>query len=174
MRKCIFSFFCVFALASCSPKIASGVQEVRALDETRQLDSAALKRWIFEEMKEYVDSRFEREERSQTETVREVLSDPDTAGRQHVVERSTTRSVSGATTRAGSSAGRVRQLQERTDSVSVTDSSHVEEAEIYEEMDAGVARKPFIPWYVYVGAMIFAVIVGFILGARSRIWRAVR
>lgn len=174
MRKCIFSFFCVFALASCSPKIASGVQEVRALDETRQLDSTALRRWISDELKEYVDSRFEREESSQTETVREVLSDPDTAGRQYVVERSTTRSVSGASTRAGSSAGRVRQMEERTDSVAVADSSHAESAEIYEEVDTGVGGKPFMPWYVYIGAMVLAVIVGFILGARSRNWRDVR
>jgi cobalamin biosynthesis Mg chelatase CobN len=165
----------VFALASCSPKIVSGVQEVRALETDRSRDSVAVARWVDERMNLWQERTVERTEDQQTETVREVFSAPDTAGRQWVVERSTTRSESGASTRAGSVTRKAQQTTERTDSVAVADTSRVEAAEIREEVEKKAdSRVSFIPWYVYLSALLLAVICGFLLGLRANKWRDAR
>lgn len=139
MRKCIFSFFCVLALAACSPKTFSGVQEARASAHTQITDSTAVSSWVRASIQEYIDEHFERVESLRTETVREILSAPDSSGRQHVVERSTTHTVSGAHTQAGTSAQTIQQLEERRDSVAVADSLGTESAEIREEIKSGEA-----------------------------------
>ena len=173
MRKCIFSFFCVLALAACSPKTFSGVQEARASAHAQLYDSAAVSRWVNASLQEYIDKHFERIENIQTETVREVLSAPDSTGLQHVVERSTTHTVSGARTQAGSSSQKTQQLQERTDSVAVADSVRTEEAEIYEEIEEAPAKRAaWLPWYVYVGGLVAALLCGLYLGWKFR--RAVK
>ena len=146
MRKCIFLFSCVLALASCSPKIYSGVQDVRALDEARRRDSIAFERRMEARLQELVEQRFERIESQQTETVHEVYSAPDTSGHQYVVERSTTHTVAGSSTVASSYAAREQQLLEKTDSVAVADSSKVEQLEIHEEEEiapAPAAKRTF-------------------------------
>ena len=165
MRKCIFSFFCVLALAACSPKIYSGVQEASASTHAQLYDSVAVSGWIRASLQEYIDQHFERVETLRTETVREVLSAPDSAGVQHVVERSTTHSVSGARTQAGSSTQKTQQLEERRDSVAVADSVKTESAEIREEFEeAPVKRAPWLPWYVYVCGLAVALLCGVYLG----------
>lgn len=175
MRQCIFSFFCVFALASCSPKIVSGVQEVRALETDRSRDSVAVARWVDERMNLWQERTIERTEDEQTETVREVFSAPDTAGRQWVVERSTTRTESGASTRAGSITRHEQQTAAHTDSVAVADTSRLEAAEIREEIEAkGKSGASWMPWYVYLSALLLAAICGFLLGLRGNKWRTVR
>lgn len=175
MRKCIFSFFCVFALASCSPKIVSGVQEVRALETDRARDSVAVAHWIDERLSSWREQTVERTEENRTETVREIFSAPDTAGRQWVVERSTTRTEAGASTRAGSVTRQEHQAVERTDSVAVADTSRLEAAEIREEVEKRAdSRAAFLPWYVYLSALLMAVICGFLLGLRANKWRTAR
>lgn len=169
MRKCIFSFFCVLALAACSPKTFSGVQEARASAHAQLYDSAAVSRWVNASLQEYIDKHFERVETLRTETVREVLSAPDSAGVQHVVERSTTHTVSGARTQAGASLQKTQQLEERRDSVAVADSVRTEKAEIYEEIkEAPAKRAPWLPWYVYVGGLVAALLCGVYLGWKHR------
>ena len=169
MRKCIFSFFCVLALAACSPKIFSGVQEARASAHAQLYDSVAVSRWVNASLREYIDKHFERVENIQTETVREILSAPDSAGVQHVVERSTTHTVSGSRTQAGSSSQKTQQLQERTDSVAVADSVRTESAELREEFEQAPAKRaPWLPWYVYVGGLVAALLCGLYLGWKYR------
>lgn len=168
MRKCIFFFFCVLALASCSPKIYSGVQDVRALEEARRRDSIALERRMEARLQEIVEQRIERTESQQTETVREVYSAPDTAGRQYVVERSTTHTASGSSTVASSHAAREQQLLEKTDSVAVADSSSVEQLEIHEEEEVApalAARRS--RWYLYIIGLVAALLAGVALGIKA-------
>lgn len=168
MRKCIFFFFCVLALASCSPKIYSGVQDVRAFEEARRRDSIALERRMEARLQELVEQRFERIESQQTETVREVYSAPDTAGRQYVVERSTTHTASGSSTVASSHASREQQLLEKTDSVAVADRSNVEQLEIHEEEEvapAPAARRSRL--YLYIIGLVAALVCGVVLGVRA-------
>ena len=173
MRKCIFSFFCVLALAACSPKTFSGVQEARASSHAQLYDSAAVSRWVNASLQEYIDKHFERVENIQTEIVREILSAPDSAGVQHVVERSTTHTVTGARTQAGSSSQKTQQLQERRDSVAVADSVRTESAEIREEFEKAPAKRaPWLPWYVCVGGLVAALWCGLYLGWKFR--RAVK
>ena len=168
MRKCIFLFSCVLALASCSPKIYSGVQDVRALEEARRRDSIALERRMEARLQELVEQRLERIESQQTETVHEVYSAPDTSGRQYVVERSTTHTVSGSSTVASSYSAREQQLLEKTDSVSVADSSKLEQLEIHEEEEvapAPAARKSRL--YLYIIGLVAALACGVVLGVRA-------
>ena len=172
MRKCIFFFFCVLALASCSPKTFSGVRDARAFEHAQLLDSVSVRRWLDARLQEYAERRFERAESLHTETVREVFSDPDTLGRQHLVERSVTRSVSGTSTRAASQSARTGQLQEHTDSVAVADSSSVEVEEIREEIEQGPSPRASWPWYTYVAGLGVALLLGLFLGCMSKKWRA--
>lgn len=168
MRKCIFFFFCVLALASCSPKTFSGVQDVRALQEARRRDSIAFERRMEVLLRELVDQRFERIESQQSETVHEVYSAPDTAGRQYVVERSTTHTVAGSSTVASSHSAREQQLLEKTDSVAVADSSNVEQLEIHEEEEvapAPAARRSRL--YLYIIGLVAALVCGVVLGVRA-------
>lgn len=171
MRKCIFSFFCVLALAACSPKTYSGVQEARASAHAQLYDSTAVNRWINASIQEFIDKHFERVETLRTETVREVLSAPDSAGRQHVVERSTTHTVSGAHTQAGTSAQTIQQLEERRDSVAVADSLGTESSEIREEIKSGPSRDQVVTklkWRAYVFGALVLVMLGFYLGWKLR------
>ncbi len=168
MRKCIFFFFCVFALISCSPKIYSGVQDVRALEEARRRDSIAFERRMEARLQELVEQRFERIESQQTETVHEVFSAPDTSGRQYVVERSTTHTVAGSSTVASSVSAREQQLLEKTDSVAITDSAKVDLTEIHEEEEvapAPSARRS--RWYIYIIGLVAALLAGVALGIKA-------
>ena len=169
MRKGIFSFFCVLALAACSPKIYSGVQEASASTHAQLYDSTAVSSWVRASLQEYIDKHFERVENVQTETVREVLSAPDSTGAQHVVERSTTHTVSGARTQAGSSTQKTQQLEERRDSVAVADSVKTESAEIREQFEeTPVKRAPWLPWYVYAAGLVAALLCGLYIGWKYR------
>lgn len=174
MRKCIFFFFCVCALASCSPKTFCGVRDARAFEHAQLLDSVSVRCWLDARLQEYAERSFERAESLRTETVREVFSDPDTLGRQHLVERSVTRSVSGTSTRAASQVARATQLQEHADSVAVADSCRVEVAEIREEIEQEPSPRASWPWYKYVAGLAVALLLGLFLGGMSKRWRAVR
>lgn len=171
MRKCIFSFFCVLALAACSPKTYSGVQEARASAHTQIADSSAVSSWVRASIREYIDEHFERVETLRTETVREVLSAPDSTGRQHVVKRSTTHTVSGAHTQAGTSAQTIQQRKELRDSVAVADSIRTESAEIREEIKSVPSRDQVgtkLKWRAYVFGALILMMLGFYLGWKVR------
>lgn len=165
MRRCIFSFFCVFALASCSPKVYSGAQDVRAYDSGRQTDSVSISRLVDSRLELYFEHRLERAAELQQETVTERLSEPDSSGRQWVAERSTTRSVARSQMTAGGVSSQSAQLVRQEDSTAVRDTASVAELETHEEACAAPARR-WLPWYVYVGALLVALIVGFVLGLR--------
>jgi hypothetical protein len=171
MRKCIFSFFCVLALAACSPKTYSGVQEARASAHAQLYDSTAVSSWVRASIQEFIDEHFERVETLRTETVREILSAPDSAGRQHVVERSTTHTVSGAHTQAGTSTQTIQQREELRDSVAVADSIRTESAEIREEIQSGPSRDQVgtkLKWRAYLFCALALMLLGFYLGWKLR------
>lgn len=165
MRRCIFSFFCVFALASCSPKVYSSAQDVRAFESGRQSDSVSLSRLVDSRLELYFEHHLERAAELQQETVTERLSDPDSTGRQWVEERSTTRSVARSQTTSGGVSSQSAQLIRQEDSTAVRDTASVSELETHEESSVTPARK-WLPWYVYVGALLVALVLGFILGLR--------
>lgn len=166
MRRCIFSFFCVFALASCSPKVYSGAQDVRAFESGRQTDSVSISRLVDSRLELYFEHHLKRAAELQQETVTERLSEPDSSGRQWVAERSTTRSVARSQTTAGGVSSQSARLVRQEDSTAVRDTASVAELETHEEASAAPARRR-LPWYVCVGALLVALIVGFILG----LWR---
>ena len=166
MRKCIFSIFCVFALASCAPKIYSGVQDVSAFEQTAAIDSVQLRRIIEERVEAYVSRRLEQDAEMQSETVREVFSEPDSAGRQHVTERSTTVTSGRTRTTAQSSSAKAEQKIQVTDSLSVRDTSSVAEVEEHQEQE--IKGRTGWPWYAYAAGLLIAVLVGFLFGLLGR------
>lgn len=171
MRKCIFFFFCVSALAACSPKTFSGVQEARAFTHTQLVDSVYLRSWLEARMQQYIQQSFERVDSTKTETVREILSAPDSAGNQYVVERSTTSSVSGSSTKAGKTTAVEQQILQEVDSTAVRDSVNTSVAEIREEYEQNTGKRaPWCPWYVYLGGLLVALVLGVYLGSRGKKW----
>lgn len=162
MRKCIFSIFCVFALVSCSPKILSGKQDISAFEQTAAIDSAQLRRIIDERMEAYFSSWMEKDAEQQSETVREVFSEPDSTGRQHVTERSTTRTSGRTRTTAQSSAGKAEQTIRVTDSLSVRDTSSVAELEEHQKQE--IKSHTGWAWYEYLAGLLVAAIIGLIIG----------
>lgn len=177
MQRCIFSFFCVFfcALVSCSPKIISGRQEARAYESASLMDSLQLRRLIDTRMEAYFEHYLSRAAELRQETVREQLSAPDSAGRQYVSERSTTRSVARSQTSAGMISGQSGQTVELSDSSSVHDMAAAAEMEIYEEKSSAVdAPAKKMRWFFYALSLLGAVIIGFILGLRGGKWISCR
>lgn len=173
MRRCIFLIFCVFfALASCSPKVYSGVQEVRAFESTALSDSATLRRLVDERMEAYFERTMKKASELRQEIVRERLSDPDSSGRQYVLERSTTRSTARSSSVASSVSSRQEQIIQQTDSVAVRDSAVV--AAVNEKRETVVKGNRAWPWYAYVAGLLVAVVIGFVMGLRGRKWRALQ
>ena len=172
MRKCIFSIFCVFALVSCSPKILSGKQDVSAFEQTAAIDSVQLRRIIDERMEAYFSSWMEKDAEQQSETVREVFSEPDSTGRQHVTERSTTVTSGRTRTTAQSNAAKAERTIQATDSVAVRDTSRVAELEEHKEQEIK-GGSTWLPWYAYAAGLLVAVIIGIVLGVMgTRKWRS--
>ena len=167
MRRCIFSFFCVFlVLGSCSPKVYSGAQDVQAFQSSAASDSTRLERLVDERVEARLSQYLERHAELEQETVSERLSAPDSAGRQYVEERSTTRSVARSKTTAGSFSEQIGQTVQQTDSVVVRDTAAVAEIQEHQEDSAGPARRPWMPWYVYVAGLVVAALIGLLLGIK--------
>lgn len=172
MRRCIFSFFCVFlALASCSPRVYSGEQDVRAFESTSKSDSVRFMRLVDARMEAYLAQHMERAAELQQEIVRESFSNPDSTGRQHITERSTMRSIARSHTSAGSVAAQGSRMSSETDSIAVRDTAVLSEMEERIEETLGDGRPARrMPWYVFLASLAGAVIVGFILGLRGGKW----
>ena len=165
MRRCIFSFFCVFALASCSPKVYSGVRETRAFQIAAASDSVRVASLVDARMEAYFGHYLERAAELRQETVREAFSEPDSAGKQYVTERSTTRSVASSQMSAGSFAQQSGRTVTQTDSVAVRDSSAVLEIqESVEETKGAPQKRGWGNFFVYLIGLIAAVLLGLIIG----------
>lgn len=166
MYRCLY--FCVFVslLASCSPRLFSREQVSREFRHDEESDSVSLQRLVDKNVREQLQHQLELSEWIDQVTVRERLSDPDTAGRQHVTERTTTTMSRHTSAAAGTSVLKEEHLREQTDSTHAKreDSSLLKEEE--ERVTGEV--KGWMPWYVYVAALLVAGIVGLIL-AKNRL-----
>ena len=104
-------------------------------------------------------------------SVKEVMSEPDSAGVQHVKERITTTTHHHLESSAGSQEDTSTILKEKTDSVGTEENHNA----AYTEQKKTVAGKVdgIMPWYVYLAAIIAAVVIGFVL-ARKKGWFAIK
>lgn len=163
MRSRLVQLFyvCLFALAACSPRNFSGGQVARAFERHTSIDSASFRslvdRMVHEELQKHLDIR---EWMDQT-IVKEILSAPDSAGVQHVIERTTTTQSNRKETAASVSQSKEEKILEQADSTVVhsSDSTLMKEEEKTFEKEV----KGWMPWYVYAAALCVAVLLGAIL-----------
>lgn len=169
MRRCIILFFvCLSAIAACSPRHYHGEQTAVALTQQQSLESSSMQKWMEQYMHQVLQEWKSMQSWTDQVSVKEVLSDPDSTGAQHVKERVTTTTTHHSEASAGSSKETLAELQQQTDSTQVQGSSSVAYTEEKKVVD-GKVEGP-LPWYVYAAALLGAVIVGFVLYARKGKW----
>ena len=169
-RNFISFFVCLFALAACSPRLYHGEQVARASTNVEDVDSSHLQQLVDKVVQEEVQKQLSLQEWTEQTQVREVLSSPDSSGKQHVTERTTTTTSKHSQASAQTSHVKNEQVKEQKDSTSFTQETSSSFIEKIEVTDAKV--KGSLPWYWYVVlvAIIGAAIVGFYLGVRKKKW----
>lgn len=171
MRRFIhFIFVCLPVLAACSPKFFQREQVARTFIQEQSSDSVSMKHMVDlsvqKEMRRWLDSR----EVLDLVSVREVFSQPDSIGQQYVKERTTTGVTRHTEMSAKSSSNKVEQLQELKDSTHKNDTGTT----LFKEESSTVIGKQesWMPWYVYIVALVGAFVLGAILGMRWNKWRS--
>jgi cobalamin biosynthesis Mg chelatase CobN len=160
---------CYFlALTACSPKNFSGERAVRTYSLSETADSAAVLRWLDKAVRESVEQHVQTVFDFDAVTVRETLSAPDSTGAQYVTSTSTTHSRGRSVSTSGTESAREERISEGTDSTAVS-STHGEAITERREKISGEVRG-WIPWYVYVIALIGAVVIGLGAAIHGRGW----
>ena len=169
MRRYFQSFFvCAFVLAACSPRYYHGEQVARTLSQAETYDSTYLRRYIDRLVQEELQKRLDIQEWSQLVSVTELLSDPDSAGVQHVTERTTTTASHHSQTSAGSSWAKSEGTVAQLDSGKTQSSSS---AILHEEKEEKTGEvKGWMSWYMYIAGLICAVIVGIVIALYGKKW----
>ena len=169
MRRYFQSFFvCAFVLAACSPRYYHGEQVARTLSQAETYDSTYLRRYIDRLVQEELQKRLDIQEWSQLVSVTELLSDPDSAGVQHVTERTTTTASHHSQTSAGSSWAKSEGTVAQLDSGKTQSSSS---AILHEEKEEKTGEvKGWMPWYMYIVGLICAVVVGIVIALYGKKW----
>ena len=161
-------FLCVFVLAACSPRYFSGEQVARTLDLQQQVDSASFKSMVDRVVHDELQKQLEVREILDQTSVKETLSAPDSTGAQYVMERTTTTTSRKSKTSAGVSQTKDEQVHEKKDSTARKASEILYIGE--EENKFSKEVKGWCPWYIYVAALVAAVLIGFILAVRGKKW----
>ena len=127
-----------------------------------------MQKWMEQYMHQVLQEWKNVQEWTDQVSVKEVLSDPDSTGAQHVKERVTTTTTHHSEASANSSKETQVEVQQQTDSTQVQESSSVIFKE--EEKTFNEDVKGWVPWYVIVTALLGAAVVGFIWGIRKKKW----
>lgn len=154
-------YVCLFALAACSPRNFSGGQVARAFSHDGNIDSASFRSLVDRMVHEELQKRLDIREWMDQTIVKETLSAPDSAGVQHVIERTTTTQSGRKETSATVSQAKDEKTLEQSDSTVLhsSDSTMMKEEEQTFEREV----KGWLPWYVYAAALCVAVLLGAIL-----------
>jgi len=140
----------------------------RTLSQAETYDSTYLRRYIDRLVQEDLQKRLDIQEWSQLVSVRELLSAPDSAGVQHVTERTTTTSSHHSQTSAGSSWAKNEETVAQLDSGKTQSSSS---AILHEEKKEKTGEvKGWMPWYMYIAGLICAVVVGIVIALYGKKW----
>ena len=154
----------MLVLAACSTLHYSGEQTARTVSQDVKLDSTAYRQMIQQAVHEEFERQTSFQEWMEKTTVKEILSEPDSTGMQHVTERMTTTTARHSEVSAVTSKTKNERTQEEVDSTGVRTSDSLEIKE--EETELAADAKKGMPWYVYAAALLCALIVGFVLGIR--------
>lgn len=158
MRRSIV-FLCYFlALTACSPRSFSGERAVRTYSLSDTADSAAVRRWLDKAVQESMEQHVRTVFDFDAVTVRETLSAPDSTGAQYVTSTSTTHARGRSVSEAGTETSREEKISGGMDSTAVA-STHGEALTERRDQIGGEVRG-WLPWYVYVIALVGALIIG--------------
>ena len=157
MCRFVKSFFvCLLVLAACSPRYFNGGQVARTSSHKSASDSTGVHRTIDYSSTSGLQQNIDWKSSMDVTTVKEVLSAPDSSGRQYVIERTTTT----AKTKSQSAA---TQKKEENLQASVDSTSHVEKEQTQQtEQEKNFSTKVRVgpPWYVWViGVLILTAAV---------------
>lgn len=165
----LYSFFvCAFVLAGCSPRYFSGEQSARTFQHEESVDSASFKSLVDRLVHEELQKQLEIRELLEQTSVKETLSVPDSTGAQFVMERTTTTLSKKSKTSAGSTHTKDEDYHEKVDSTAKksSDISFIEE----EQKKITGEVKGWCPWYIYVAALVGAIVLGFMLYRHGKKW----
>lgn len=138
------------------------------MDLQQQVDSASFKSMVDRVVHEELQKQLEVREILDQTSVKETLSAPDSTGTQYVMERTTTTTSRKSKTSAGVSQTKDEQVHEKKDSTARKASEILYISE--EEKKFSTEVKGWCPWYIYVAALVAAVVIGFILAVRGKKW----
>lgn len=158
-------FVCTLVLAGCSALKYNVEQSAKTVSIDSSRDSAAYHSLVEQIVRDELQNRLDIQEWMERTTVTETLSAPDSAGVQHVTQRSTTTLSKRKQTSAESAQSHVEQSQQQVDST--RQQAAVSYLEKEEEKTVAASKKGFLPWYMYVVMLIGAVIVGFFAAWRK-------
>ena len=138
MCRFVKSFFvCFLVLAACSPRYFNGGQVARTSSHESASDSTGVHRTIDYSSISGLQQNIDWKSSMDVTTVKEVLSAPDSSGRQYVIERTTTTAKT-----QSQSASTATQTKEENLQASVDSTSHVE-------------KRFGPPWYVWcIGILV--------------------
>ena len=163
-RYFLKSFFvCLLVLAACSPRNFSGEQVARTYSSETESDSTDVHKRLDSYSNEDIRQSLEWSSSLEQVTVTEKFSAPDSAGNQFLTERTTTTSRHRSESSAQTSHTKDQKIQEQTDSTSTnrTESEMIKE----EEKTVSANTKGWMPWYVYLIALLVLTVFGALLGS---------
>ena len=173
-RSLLKSFFvCLLVLAACSPRSFSGGQVARTYSSQTESDSTDVHKRLDSYSNEDIRQSLDWSSSLEQVTVTEKFSAPDSAGNQFLTERTTTTSRRRSESSAQTSHTKDQKYQEQTDSTHTNSTESVAIKE--EEKTISGDIKGWMPWYVYVIALIVLTVLGALFGSgllkRLRIYR---
>ena len=134
--------------AACSPKHYSGERTAVSTQRSVLADSTSVSRWLRESLSRVMWEQIESTADSESETIREVFSEPDSSGVQYVVQREVIRQSGRSETRTGRKAESEQKLEEVSDSVRTVDQEGQAEQIRTESVEMKTRRA--VPWWVFL------------------------
>ncbi|MBP3202325.1 MAG: hypothetical protein J6M31_01815 [Bacteroidales bacterium] len=149
---------CLLVLAACSPRYFNGGQVARTSSHESAADSTGVHRTIDYSSISGLQQNIDWKSSMDVTTVKEVLSAPDSSGRQYVIERTTTTAKTQSQSASTATQTKEENLQASVDSTSHVEKEQTQQTEQKKNFSTKVRVGP--PWYVWViGVLILTAAV---------------
>lgn len=154
MCRFVKSFFvCFLVLAACSPRYFNGGQVARTSSHESASDSTGVHRTIDYSSISGLQQNIDWKSSMDVTTVKEVLSAPDSSGRQYVIERTTTTAKTQSQSASTATQTKEENLQASVDSTSHVEKEQTQQTEQEKTFSTKVRFGP--PWYVWcIGILV--------------------
>lgn len=148
----------MLVLAACSPRYFNGGQVARTSSHESAADSTGVHRTIDYSSISGLQQNIDWKSSMDVTTVKEVLSAPDSSGRQYVIERTTTTAKTQSQSASTATQTKEENLQASVDSTSHVEKEQTQQTEQKKNFSTKVRVGP--PWYVWViGVLILTAAV---------------